>query len=467
MTGEMKTDVLIIGAGPAGTTSAIRLLQRGIRPLIVEREVFPRYHIGEAMTGECGAIVRELGLGDRLTPDMHTIKHGVRVFGSRGNPDWWVPVMQRTPDKELHEVFTYSVRRSDFDKMLADEALRLGADFLPGRAVEPLMSDDGTAVRGARVRTEDGTEIDIEAEITLDCTGQATFLANRGATGPKYLGSYDKQIALFSQVANYERDPGGSDRMLAPGNTHIFYKTKYHWAWAIPIDDEITSIGIVVPAKYFRDTGESKHDFVCRELVELNQGLSDRVPEPVLVEPPHVIPNYSFQVRNFAGPGYICVGDSHRFVDPIFSFGMYVAMKEAGLAAVEVERYLTGEGRDSSNPFESYMLHTERAIDMLEDMIDTFWENPVAFSVFVHDRFRSEILDIFAGRCYDGMPVADRDRALASFRKLLKRERIYDGNDDGAYSIPIGSRFHPERAPLWNSELSTVETTERWLSESA
>ncbi|MBA2338297.1 MAG: tryptophan 7-halogenase [Acidimicrobiia bacterium] len=462
--GDLKTEALIVGGGPAGATSAMMLLQRGITPVIVEREAFPRYHIGEAMTGEGGAILRDLGIADKLTPQNHTIKHGVRVFGTRGNADWWVPVMQRTPDKELHEVFTYSVRRSSFDQLLLDEAVSRGAELVHGRAIEPLMSDDGTTVIGARVSVAPDREMDINAEITLDCTGQATFLANKKATGPKYLGSYDKQIALFSQVVNYDRDTG-PDREHAPGNTHIFYKKKYHWAWAIPLDEEVTSIGIVVPAQTFRDTGLSQHDFICEQIKSLNPGLARRIPTPELVEKPHVVPNYSFQVRKFAGPGYICVGDSHRFVDPIFSFGLYVAMKEATLIAPEVERWLAGEGRDSDDPFRAHMHHTEKAIDMLEDMIDTFWENPLAFAVMVHAKFRQEVLDMFAGRVYDGMPVADRDQALAVFRRLLKRERVYD--DEGEYSIPIGSRFHPERAPLWNSELSDIKSTERWLAESA
>lgn len=461
---DMKSDVLIVGGGPAGATSAMRLLERGIKPVIVEREEFPRFHIGEAMTGELGAIVRELGIADQLPHDHHTIKHGVRVFGSRGNPDWWVPVMQRTPDKELHEVFTYSVRRSVFDQIMLNEAVRRGAELIHGRAIEPLLADDGKTVAGARVQVAEDREIDIAAEITLDCSGQATFLANKKATGPKYLGSYDKQIALFSQVTNYRRDEG-PDREFAPGNTHIFYKKKYHWAWAIPLDDEITSVGIVVPAKTFRDSGLSQHDFICQELRELNPGLADRIPVPELVEKPHVVPNYSFQVRKFAGPGYICVGDSHRFVDPIFSFGLYVAVKEAGLVVPEVERWLNGEGRDADNPFHAYMLHTERAIDMLEDVIDTFWENPLAFAVMVHDKFRHAVLDMFAGRIYDGMPVLDRDRALAAFAKLLRRDRVYD--ESGEFSIPIGSRFHAERAPLWNSQLTDIESTERWLADSA
>lgn len=459
--GLAKQDVLIIGGGPAGATTALRLIDRGVKPLIVEREPFPRFHIGEAMTGEGGAIVRDLGVHEKLTKSDHTIKHGVNVFGTKGRQDWWVPVMQRTEDKALHEVPTYSVKRSVFDKILLDQALAQGAELLDGRATEPLVDDDG-AVKGATVNV-DGAEYDIPAEITLDCSGQATFLANRKATGPKYKGSYDKQIAIFSQIADYQRNDG-HDREHGEGNTHIFYKGKYHWAWAIPLDQDITSIGIVIPAAYYRESGLNQADFIKQELRTLNPGLAARVPEDVeLVEPPHVVPNYSFQVRKFAGPGYMCVGDSHRFVDPIFSFGLYVAMKEAGLVVDEVMGWLDGKGRDSDNPFHDYMLHTERAIDMLEDMVDTFWENPLAFAYMAHDTFREQVLDMFAGRIYDGQPVADRDEALAVFARLLKRNRVYD--ESGEYSIPIGSRYHPERAPLWNSELSDIESTERWMAE--
>ena len=459
----MKTDVLIIGGGPGGATAALRLLERGITPVIVEREQFPRYHIGESMTGECGALLRGLGFGDRMLAAKHPVKQGVNVWGPKGKADWWLPVMRRDEDDgPLQDQFTWQVRRSEFDAMLLDEAISRGAELVQGRASEPLLSDDGVTVRGARVRTADGSEVDIEAEITLDCSGQASFLANHRVTGPKYLGAYDKQIAIFSQVDNYVRD-NGTDRERSPGNTHIFYKKKYHWGWAIPIDDDVTSIGIVVPAQYFREAGESKSDFVAREIREMNGQLSGRVPEVNLVEDAHVIPNYSFQVRKFAGPGYICIGDAHRFVDPIFSFGLYVTIAEAGYAAAVAESWLQGEGRDSDNPFHDYMVSMERAIDNLEDAIDTFWENPLAFSVFVHDRYRSPMIDVFAGRIYDGMPNGGRDKALGAFRSLLKRERTYD--EDGLYSVPIGSRFQPERAPLWNSELDSVETTEAWMRE--
>ena len=124
----------------------------------------------------------------------------------------------------------------------------------------------------------DGGVMDIEAEMLLDCSGQATWLANLGGfTGPKYLGSYDKQIAIFSQVANFQRDPGGS-KELAPDNTYIFYTRKYYWAWGIPLDSEIMSIGVVTPAQYFLDKKESKQEFLLREYKELNPELARRLP---------------------------------------------------------------------------------------------------------------------------------------------------------------------------------------------
>lgn len=460
MTGRIQTDVLIIGGGPAGATSAMRLLELGITPLIVERQEFPRYHIGESMTSECGQVIRSLGLESRMIEAGHPVKHGVNVFGTRGNNDWWIPVAQRTPDLKLHDNTTWQVRRSEFDTMMLDEATSRGAERLQGRAIKPIMSDDGSTLVGVTVRTEDGSTVDIEAKVTLDCSGQATFLANQGVTGPKYLGAYDKQIAHFSQVANFERGDG-SDRKSQPGNTNIFYREKYQWAWAIPIDDEVTSIGVVTPSQYFKDKKESKEAFLRREYKELNPGLSDRVNSTEFVEDVHVIPNYSFQVRKFAGPGYICVGDSHRFVDPIFSFGMFIAVTEAGYAANAVAKHLGGERAETANPFEDYMIEIERATDILEDTLDTFWENPLAFAVFVHNRYHDAMIDVFAGRIYDGMIVGDRDTAIAAFRRLLGRERTYD--EGGLYSVPIGSRYHPERAPLWNSELDSVETTEEWI----
>ncbi len=457
---KRATEVAIVGAGPAGCTVALGLLERGVTPIIIEREEFPRFHIGESTTGECGAIIRRLGLEDEMNAAGHPIKHGVNVFGTQGKRDWWVPVMRRD-EHGLHDQATWQVRRSEFDRMLLDAALRAGADMVKGRASEPIIDDTGV-LTGVVVQTPDGGSVAIEAEMTIDCSGQASFLANKKVTGPKYLGSYDKQIAMFTHISDYQRGSGGPERSDQPGNTHIFYSRKYHWAWAIPIDDEVTSIGIVTPVAYFRDKGESREEYVRREMQQFNKGLAARIPQGVMVEPVRAVPNYSFQVGRFAGPGYICVGDAHRFVDPIFSFGLLVAMREAMMVIEPIMAWLDGEGRGGGNPFHDYVVMVEKGIDTIEDLVDTFWENPLAFAYLLHARYLAPITDVLAGRVYDDMPHDPLfDAALADFRRLLERERSYDAA--GLLSVPIGSRFHPERAPLWNSNLQGIESTEEWL----
>ena len=135
-------------------------------------------------------------------------KQGVKVYGQSKRGTWFVPVTGRDDDWKLFAWDTWQVRRSDFDQMMLKEAVNRGATLLRGKALNPLMNG---AVRGARVRMSDGGVQDIESEILLDCSGQATWLANhRGVTGPKYLGAYDKQIAIFSQVAGAIRDEGAT-----------------------------------------------------------------------------------------------------------------------------------------------------------------------------------------------------------------------------------------------------------------
>ncbi len=247
-----------------------------------------------------------------------------------------------------------------------------------------------------------------------------------------------------------------SSREADPDNAVIFYQKKYHWSWFIPIAHDVVSVGVVTPSAYYLDKKESKKDFLTRELHELNPVIKRYVPEVKLVEDVHVIPNYSFQVRRFTGKGYICLGDAHRFIDPIFSFGLTVTMREAQFAAPLIKEWLEGKHRDEARPFADYEQFCEKGADVLEDTIDIFWEYPFAFAKYVHFDYKDQMTDMFAGRIFEHQPSP----ALLTFRKGLKRERIYNGNDE--YSIPIGSRYHPERAAIWEPN-APVQSTEDWL----
>ncbi len=451
----MKTDVLIIGGGPGGSAAAMFLLREGITPLIIEQEEFPRFHIGESLTGESAQVLRRLGLEEEMMKREYPIKHGVKVYGTNATNSWYVKVSSRDDNWNLYDNITWQVRRSDFDEMMQKEAVKRGAILKRGTAVKALMGEDG-GLRGVLVRWQDGTTEEIEAKVTLDCSGQATFLANQKVTGPKYLGSYDKQVAFFSHVKGAIRD-SGTEGENAKDNTLILYHNKFHWAWFIPVDKDTVSIGLVTPRADYLKEKQTPEEYFRKDLFTINPELKRRIPKLDLAEKVHVVPNYSYQVRGFCGKGFICLGDAHRFIDPIFSFGVTVTMREAELAAPIVREYLEGKRADMENPFEEHMIACEKGADNLEDMIDLFWEQPFAFATFVHSRYPDQMTDAFAGRIYES--EHQPSQAILAFRKMLKRTREYDKDD---YSVPIGSRYHPERAELWEPN-SPVDTTEKWM----
>ena len=150
-------------------------------------------------------------------------------------------VSSRDADWKLFDNTTWQVRRSEFDKMMLDEAIKRGAKILRGTAIKALQGEDGALV-GIRMRHPNGEEEDVSTKVVLDCSGQSTFLANQKVTGPKYMGSYDKQVAFFTHVRGAIRGSGTSGEE-AKDNTLILYDKKFHWAWFIPIDKEVVSLG--------------------------------------------------------------------------------------------------------------------------------------------------------------------------------------------------------------------------------
>lgn len=411
-----KVDVTIVGAGPGGAASALYLLKAGLKPLILEKEPFPRYHIGESLTGECGNCLRELGLEAQMQAIGWPVKYGVTVYGAGAQNSFWVPVKKRNQENGLEPTSTWQVRRSDFDRMLLEAALERGAELVTGEALAPIV--DGDQVTGVRYRTNTGTIQEVRSDVLIDASGQATFLASKSnLTSPKERAQYDRQVAFFTQVTGAQRDAGE-----AAGNTLIFTRQPYHWAWFIPLDEQVTSVGIVTPADYFKAQQVSPEEFLRKELYTLNPELSRRLAAITFVEPVRTISNYSYHVRQFTGKGFLCVGDAHRFIDPIFSFGVYFAMKEASLAAQAIEQIMAHKRSLSSNPFAEYQALVEQGQDVIQDLLDCFWTQPLVFLIFAHYQYREGMIDPFAGRIYDtdvaALPI------VKALRERLKVESM-------------------------------------------
>lgn len=413
-----KRQVIIIGGGPGGSATALYLLNAGIQPLIVERQAFPRFHIGESLSGECGNAIRTLNLDAELVAQNYPVKYGVNVYNPNGVP-FWVEVKKRCPETNaMLPNWTWSVTRSSFDRILLDAALARGAEYMSCEAVGPLQ-ENGRVV-GLQIRTPGGALEDLRSDVLVDCSGQATFLANRGITGPKVKGGYANQVGIFSQIEGMTLDEG-TEPSKSLGNTLIFYKQRDHWAWTIPLSPKVVSVGVVAPAAYFKEQGLDKTEYLRREIVSLNPELSRRVVKTEFVEEVRSVTSYSYATTNYAGPGFICVGDSHQFTDPIFSFGVFLAMKEGEFASKAICQHLGQNGDRKSDPFAAYQAVTTEGQDAIQDLIDTFWEYPLVFTRMASGAAQDDITDLFAGRVYGD--IVRNNVSRVAMRRLLAKRR--------------------------------------------
>ena len=409
----MQTQVVIVGGGPAGTGLAISLKKLGIKSIIVEKAGFPRLHVGESMTGECGASVRALGLELDMAKNRYPIKWGTMVYGADGRNSFYIPVMGRDKENKLFKQYTWQVRRSHFDKMLLDACTDQDITSVKGMVTDVLCNDKGVPC-GIKYKNDAGEETEIHADLVADASGQHTFLRSKGLTSERLMGKYDKQLAIFSHFKRAERKVV-EGHPLQPDDTIIFYQKRNHWAWFIPIDDELVSIGVVTPSEYYRSKHENTKDFLLREMKSLNPELLKRLDDAEMVEDVHSCANYSYQIKEFGGPGFLCIGDAHRFIDPIFSLGLHFTLVECRKAADAIADYLSGKTAHLANPFEEHMKFCEVGMDNIQVLLDVFWDYPFAFSLYIKNaKYRDGFIDLFAGRCY----VTDPPACIKALRKL-------------------------------------------------
>jgi 1H-pyrrole-2-carbonyl-[peptidyl-carrier protein] brominase len=406
--------VIILGGGPAGAVTAMNLLRRGITPVIVERDDHPRYHVGESLTGASAISLKELGLGPAIEAQNYPIKHGAVFYGPDGKNDFWVGLVRRDENNEQVPNCTWNVMRSTFDKILFEAAIERGATWIKATALAPIV--EGDAVVGLTIRTPEGAKENLYSEVLIDASGCATFLANHRVTGKKIPGNSDKQIALFSQFANTVRD-SGTERHEQPGNTLLYYQAKHYWAWFIPVSEELTSVGVVFRTEHFKKAGMTKEQMFLHECRHMTPVLSERLPDLTPQEPIHAIPNFSYRVQNYTGKGFVCIGDAHRFIDPIFAYGVYFGIQEGEFASDTIAQLLSGEIKANGNPFAEFERLCDEGNEVVEDVIGVLWEYPLAFQRIVTWRDRVPALDLLSGRIYG--EIGSTNPARIAMRKLM------------------------------------------------
>ncbi|PRQ01259.1 NAD(P)/FAD-dependent oxidoreductase [Enhygromyxa salina] len=401
-------DVIVIGGGPAGSGSAMLLAERGLSVLMLEKDQFPRYHVGESLTGTAGDFITRAGLNEQMAALDFVPKPGVKVVGREG-AEFFVPVLRPT----------WQVRRAEFDHLLLDLAISKGVEHVRG-AAKSVLSEAGR-VTGITMTTAEGDDRVVHASFVIDASGQSVFMSRQEIAGPRRVAAFNRQIALYSQFSGVVPDVG-----VQHNSTVIFYRDTYHWAWLIPVSSELVSIGVVLPTSSYKLRGGTSKGAMAWGLEHLHPELTQRASGATQVEGMHVSRNYSYRVDPFAGPGWLCVGDSHCFTDPIFSFGASFALTEAQAATDTIVAALANPTAEPEL-LQTYADYCNRGQGRAAELIRYFWKFPAFFAYMTKGQYGDDLVRLLAGDCFTPEPLAATVEMKKSLQDSPLLHRIPEG----------------------------------------
>ncbi|MGW1199811.1 NAD(P)/FAD-dependent oxidoreductase [Streptomyces sp. NPDC002536] len=352
-------DAIVVGGGPAGASAAGLLAQEGRSVLVLEREKFPRYHIGESLIPGVWPTLDRLGLREKLDAMGFTKKYGGSLVWGKGRPSWNFSFEDGGPYP-----YAYQVRRADFDALLLTHARTLGADVVEEAVVkEPLFT--GERLDGVRyqLRGADRT-LEARARIVVDASGQHRWLGRHFD-----LVEWHEDLRNIAVWAYYQgcgtlpgREAGNILIEHVPGG----------WLWFIPLSDGTTSIGYVTRTALLAASGESPEQLFT-DRVEGSRGVADLMKSATRVSGHRTTKDWSYHLRRFHGPGWIAVGDAAAFVDPLLSTGVTLALRGGSTAATTVASLLD-DPASADAVLKQYEQGYRRFLDGILDFVRAFYD---------------------------------------------------------------------------------------------
>ena len=385
---ENNYDALIIGGGPAGASTAAILAEYGHRVLVLEREKFPRYHVGESMIPFTYGPMERLGLIPLMKQSAFQKKYSVVFISPNGRASQPFYFFNRYDKDTIAQ--TWQVLRSEFDEILLNHARRKGAEVIEEITVKELLRE-GTKVVGVRAEKKSGAVVEFRAPITLDCTGKEAFSSVRNNWRMK--DPYLNKIAVWTYYKGSKREPG-----LDEGQTAVAYVPEKGWFWHIPQHDDMVSVGVVAEGKYLTRDGVREPEQIFKREVEQNLWIKDHLSVGQQVGPYFVTSEYSYHSRHCGSEGLLLVGDAFAFLDPVFSSGLMLALKSGVMVGDEVHRALV-EKDFSPQRFEAYATYMRQGVENMRKLVYAFYDPNFSFKQVIdkYPNAAGEITDCLSG----------------------------------------------------------------------
>jgi flavin-dependent dehydrogenase len=376
-------DILVIGGGPGGSTAATLLARKGFSVTLLERERFPRFQVGESLLPYNNDLFARLGLDAQLAAGDFVPKHGAEFVTGDGAVGNIFHFAENLPSRYAS---AFQVKRAEFDDLLLRNAAANGVDVRQETAVTSVdVSDPARAV----VRTSKGETL--EARFVVDASGHGAILGSR--VGEKEPVESLKKVAIFAHYTNVVLREG-----IDRGNT-IIVVLRDGWFWMIPVSEDVTSVGLVVEKDHLTNCGLTPEELLARTIAA-TPFVGGRMTAAERTTPVYVRRDFSFGMRKVAGENFALVGDAAGFLDPIFSTGVFMAMKSADLAADAIEARLRAGAR---RPLRRYQQSVQTALAKYFRFIDHFYRREF-LEVFLQPGGNKllvrEIVGILAGNVF-------------------------------------------------------------------
>jgi len=379
-------DVVVIGGGPGGSTASAVLAMHGHKVLLLEREKFPRYHIGESLLPFAYFPLERIGMVEKLIKSHFVRKYAVQFASQDGRisaPFYFHKHLQ-------HEAaVTWQVVRSEFDQMLLENAREKGVEVREETKATAILREDGK-VAGVTATGKDEREYEVRAKMTIDASGRDIFTLSK-SNGRKWDPVLNK-MAVWTYYRGALRDPG-----IDEGTTTVAMVPERGWFWYIPQHDDMVSVGVVAEKDYLF-TGPRELREIFHGEVEKNLWIKQHLAQGQQVGKYYSTREYSYRGEYSAEDGLVLVGDAFAFLDPVFSSGVYLALRSGELAADIVHEGLLS-GDVSARRFVPYAERMCREIESMRKLVYVFYHQSFSFGKLVraNPEIRGDLTDCLIG----------------------------------------------------------------------